>query len=85
MQVLGKCTELLPRGACAQPTVVTGRLRASGPGLLGKFELTEEGMLICICDSLPIVNVTGLRRHHDTAGQTRVVFNCFLEWIYVGF
>ena len=42
-------------------------------------------MLICICDSLPIVNVTGLQRHHDTAGQTRVVFNCFLEWIYVGF
>lgn len=42
-------------------------------------------MLICICDSFLIVNVTGLRRHHDTAGQTRVVFNCFLEWVYVGF
>ena len=45
----------------------------------------DMAMLVCICDNLPIVNVTGLRRHHDTAGQKHIIFGCFLEWIYFGF
>ena len=45
----------------------------------------DMAMLICICDDLPLVNVTGLRRHHDTAGSHIVVFGCFLEWVYFGF
>lgn len=41
-------------------------------------------MLICFCDDLQPVNVTGLRRHHDTAGGRVRIFGCLLEWVYVG-
>lgn len=50
---------------------------------ISQWEVME--MLICICDNLKPVNVTGLRRHHISAGSKAIMFGCFLEWIYVGY